>query len=153
MPASQYRSFENKATQPWRKPRCSASIRSDLELCGAVVDLQTLRHRPLAAPMAMSQASSTVIALHKDQLFVWQARRRTTLTVLQGRVWITLSNCLEDHFLDGGACLQLPAQSRVLISGESTARVRIAASNDRTALSQHQSLRHQEIEFMPPLFG
>lgn len=103
--------------------------------------------------MAMFRISDTVIALHKDQLFAWQARRRTTLTVLQGRVWVTASDCLDDHFLDAGACLQLPARSCVLISGECSARVRIGAPNDRMALARPPSLRHQEIKFMPPQFG
>lgn len=76
----------------------------------------------------MPYAASTSTRLGKDQLFVWQARRGATLEVHRGRVWVTASNQLDDHFIDAGERLALPGRSRVVISGECEAAISIRVS-------------------------
>lgn len=76
----------------------------------------------------MPCAASTSTSLRKDQHLVWQASRGATLDVLRGRVWVTASNQLDDHFLDAGQRLALPARSRVVISGEGAAAIAIQVS-------------------------
>ena len=66
----------------------------------------------------MPAAASASKRLGKDQLLVWQGRRGATLHVLRGRVWVTASNRLDDHFIDAGQRLALPGRSRVVISAE-----------------------------------
>lgn len=73
----------------------------------------------------MSYAASTSTSLEKNQIIVWQGRRGAALDVLRGRVWVTASNRLDDHFLDAGQQLALPARSRVVISGECAATISI----------------------------
>lgn len=75
----------------------------------------------------MSHTASTSTSLEKNQVIVWQGRRGATLDVLRGRVWVTASNRLDDHFVDAGQRLALPARSRVVISGECAAAVSIQA--------------------------
>lgn len=76
----------------------------------------------------MPCAASTSTNLGKDQLLVWQGPRGATLDVLRGRVWVTASNQLDDHFVDAGQRLALPARSRVVISGECDAAISIQVS-------------------------
>lgn len=73
----------------------------------------------------MPCAASTSTNLGKDQLLVWQGPRGATLDVLRGRVWVTASNRLDDHFVDAGQRLALPGRSRVVISGECEAAISI----------------------------
>lgn len=73
----------------------------------------------------MPYAASTSTSLEKNQIIVWQGRRGAALDVLSGRVWVTASNRLDDHFLDAGQRLALPARSRVVISGECRAAISI----------------------------
>lgn len=82
--------------------------------------------------MTHTKTQSTHLA--KDQMLVWHGGRGHRLEVLQGRVWVTASNCLDDHFLDAGARLPLPAHTRVVVSGESLALVRIVPTPSRLAV-------------------
>jgi hypothetical protein len=82
--------------------------------------------------MTLTKTQSTRLA--KDQMLVWQGGRGHRLEVLQGRVWVTASNCLDDHFLDAGARLTLPAHTRVVVSGESLALVHIVPTPSRLAV-------------------
>ena len=86
----------------------------------------------------MPCTASTSTSLEKDQLLVWQAARGATLDVLRGRVWVTASNQLDDHFVDAGQRLALPARSRVVISGECDAAISIRVSSSHPSwLSAH----------------
>lgn len=76
----------------------------------------------------MPPAASASTSLAKDQLLVWQGPRGATLDVLRGRVWVTASNQLDDHFVDAGQRLALPGRSRVVISGECDAAISIQVS-------------------------
>lgn len=59
----------------------------------------------------------------------WHSRRPAVLRVLQGRVWVTASDRLDDHFVDAGATVVLPAHARVLIGAETAARFAIDATH------------------------
>lgn len=100
--------------------------------------------------MTHTKTQSTQLA--KDQMLVWQGGRGHRLEVLQGRVWVTASNYLDDHFLDAGARLPLPAHTRVVISGESLALVRIVPTPSRLAMLVVHWLaprRHRKTQSQP----
>lgn len=65
--------------------------------------------------------------LHAGEHRVWRSRRPALLRVQRGRVWVTTSDRLDDHFLDAGMSLALPAHANVLIGAECDARVRLDA--------------------------
>lgn len=79
----------------------------------------------------MPSAASTSTSLGKDQILVWQSRRGASLNVLRGRVWVTASNQLDDHFVDAGQRLAMPGRSRVVISGECDATISIQVAPRR----------------------
>lgn len=58
----------------------------------------------------------------------WRSQRPARLYVQQGRVWVTASDRLDDHFVDAGMSLVLPAHADVLIGAERDSRVRMDAS-------------------------
>jgi quercetin dioxygenase-like cupin family protein len=62
------------------------------------------------------------------QHHAWHSWRRAMLRVRSGRVWVTAGGRLEDHFLDAGDGLELPAHVHVLIGAETAARVEIEQS-------------------------
>jgi hypothetical protein len=59
----------------------------------------------------------------------WHSRQPAVLHVLHGRVWVTASDRLDDHFVDAGASLVLPAHAQVLIGAETAARFAIDATH------------------------
>jgi len=59
----------------------------------------------------------------------WHSRQPAVLRVLQGRVWVTASDRLDDHFADAGTSLVLPAHAQVLIGAETAARFAIDATH------------------------
>lgn len=73
----------------------------------------------------MPSKAFTSTSLGKDHILVWQGPRAAELGVLRGRVWVTASNRLDDHFVDAGQRLELPARSRVVISAECVAEITI----------------------------
>jgi hypothetical protein len=102
--------------------------------------------------MTHTETQSTHLA--KDQMLVWQGGRGHILEVLHGRVWLTASNCLDDHFLGAGARLTLPAHTRVVVSGESPALVRIAPAPSRLVVLVRQWLAprfHGKAQVQPTL--
>jgi hypothetical protein len=55
----------------------------------------------------------------------WRSRRPVRLRVQRGRVWVTASDSPDDHFLDAGMSLHLPAHAKVLLGAERHASVRL----------------------------
>jgi hypothetical protein len=66
-----------------------------------------------------------VQTLHAGEHRAWRSRRPVRLHVQRGRVWVTSSNSLDDHFVDAGMSLVLPADADVLVGAESDTRVRL----------------------------
>jgi hypothetical protein len=55
----------------------------------------------------------------------WRSARPATLRVLQGRLWVTVAERPDDHFVDAGMSLDLPAHADVLIGAERDAWLRL----------------------------
>jgi hypothetical protein len=55
----------------------------------------------------------------------WHSARPATLRVLQGRLWVTVAERPDDHFVDAGMSLELPAHADVLIGAERDASLRL----------------------------
>ena len=73
----------------------------------------------------------------------WRSRRPARLHVHHGRVWVTASHQLDDHFVDAGMSLLLPANARVLIGAERDASLQIEAPVRPATLSDWwRRLRH-----------
>lgn len=80
---------------------------------------------PSTATFSKSTSKLTVASLEKNQSLAWKSRHGARLTVHRGMVWVTASNCLDDHFVEAGQCLVLPAHSRAVVSGETASAVSI----------------------------
>lgn len=67
----------------------------------------------------------------------WRSRRPVRLQVQHGRVWVTASDSPDDHFVDAGMSLLLPAHADVLIGAESDTRVQLDLSTPAAAPRAH----------------
>lgn len=64
---------------------------------------------------------------------VWRSHRPARLQVQRGRVWVTASDHPDDHFVDAGMSLLLPAHADVLISAERDTHVQLVLSTPAAA--------------------
>lgn len=63
--------------------------------------------------------------LHAGEHRAWRSHRPARLQVQCGRVWVTASDSPDDHFVDAGMSLHLPAHAHVLLGAERHASVRL----------------------------
>jgi len=52
------------------------------------------------------------------------------LSVARGRVWVTRAGDPDDHFLDSGQAMQVPAGARALVGAEGPAQLALAAQRE-----------------------
>lgn len=64
-----------------------------------------------------------VLQLAAGELLPWRERRPVWLSVVQGRVWVTRSGDLDDHFLDAGQAIRLTPGERAVVGAEGQAQV------------------------------
>jgi hypothetical protein len=64
-----------------------------------------------------------VLQLQNGELLRWRQRRAVWLSVVRGRVWVTRALDPDDHFLDAGQSMHLPAGARAIVSAEGAAQV------------------------------
>jgi len=64
-----------------------------------------------------------VLQLSDGQLLNWRQSAPVRLRVLRGRVWVTRSGDLDDHFLDAGQVMRLAPRAGVLIGAEGPAQL------------------------------
>ncbi|WKB51382.1 DUF2917 domain-containing protein [Eleftheria terrae] len=80
----------------------------------------------------MSQPSPHLtLQLSPGQLMHLPLSRTTTLEVVHGRIWITRSGDLQDHFLHAGDRLQLLPGSGTLLGAETEAALAVAGPAGR----------------------
>jgi hypothetical protein len=73
--------------------------------------------------MSSVQASSTTFHMGPGQFLHCAEQRPVWLSVLRGRVWVTHALDPDDHFLDPGQSIRLPAGALALVGSETAAQV------------------------------
>lgn len=66
-----------------------------------------------------------VLQLAAGELLQWRERRPVWLSVVHGRIWVTRSRDLDDHFLDAGQAIHLAPGARAIVGAEGEARVMV----------------------------
>jgi Protein of unknown function (DUF2917) len=64
-----------------------------------------------------------VLQLSAGQLLNWHQSAPVQLRVLRGRVWVTRTGDLDDHFLDAGQGMRLAPRAGALIGAEGPAQL------------------------------
>ncbi len=80
-----------------------------------------------------------VLQLRHGELF--RCEQACAVRVVRGRVWITRSGDLDDHFLEAGHTLVLDRGTRTLIGAEGDAQVALQATPSRLGALRQRLLR------------
>jgi hypothetical protein len=72
-----------------------------------------------------------VLQLAAGELLQWREWRPVRLRVVQGRVWVTRANDLDDHFLEAGESIDLAAGARAIVEAEGPVQVALAPQPSR----------------------
>jgi hypothetical protein len=75
--------------------------------------------------MSTTDPAGALVLLRDGELLRCSDRHDTWVTVVQGRVWITQANDLDDHFIDAGQSMRLAAGADALIGAEGAARLMV----------------------------
>ena len=73
-----------------------------------------------------SESPFQTVHLRNGQFLRCAEERPVWLSVLRGRVWVTHANDPDDHFLDPGQSIRLPAGALALVGAESAAQLTLA---------------------------
>lgn len=76
--------------------------------------------------------SPVLLQLEAGQLLNCTHAAPIRVRVVRGRVWVTQSNDLGDHFLEPGQAIRLCAHGQALLSADAPAEVRLEAEPGRT---------------------
>jgi len=80
--------------------------------------------------MPSPQAPATVW-LRPGQFLRCAERRAVWLSVVRGRVWVTHAQDPDDHFLDAGQSIKLPAGAQALLGAEGAAQLALMEERPR----------------------
>jgi hypothetical protein len=81
--------------------------------------------------MSSTETTST-LHLGAGQFLHCAEHRPVWLSVLRGRVWVTHALDPDDHFLDPGQSIRLPAGAQALVGSETAAQVLLVEDGRRT---------------------
>ena len=73
--------------------------------------------------MSSPETTSTPLHMGPGQFLRCAEQRPVWLSVLRGRVWVTHAQDPDDHFLDAGQSIRLPAGAQALVGSETAAQV------------------------------
>jgi ferric-dicitrate binding protein FerR (iron transport regulator) len=73
--------------------------------------------------MSSLETTSTTLHMGAGQFLHCAEQRPVWLSVLRGRVWVTHALDPDDHFLDPGQSIRLPAGAQALVGSETAAQV------------------------------
>jgi hypothetical protein len=80
--------------------------------------------------MSSSDPPGTVY-LRPGQFLRCAERRAVWLSVVRGRVWVTRAHDPDDHFLDAGQSMRLPAGCQALVGAEGAAQLTLLEERPR----------------------